>query len=109
MPEVTEVWATAYVQILVLVFVFALGVPALLFQLIVPEDVRQVVHHRWRISGWYASTFLLALASVAFVWVLHPHASAVPALSTFPQWKSVFASVIVTLAPLLAASAGMLL
>jgi hypothetical protein len=109
MPEVTEVWATAYLQILVLVFVFALGVPALLFQLIVPEDVRQVVHHRWRISGWYAFTFVLALASVLFVWMLHPHASASAPLTAFPLWKSLIANAIVTLVPLMTAFAGLLL
>lgn len=109
MPEVTEVWATAYLQILVVVFVFALGVPALLFQLIVPEDVRQVVHHRWKISGWYAFTFCLALASASFIWVFHPDQNTASELIPFPPWKSAMANAIVTVVPVLAALAGLLL
>jgi hypothetical protein len=102
-PQLTEAWATAYLQVLIIIFVFALGIPALVFQLIVPEDVRHVIHHRLRIRIWYASTCLLAFASISFVWIFHPHAGLQPA-----PWQSYVASAAVTITPLLALVSGAL-
>lgn len=101
-PELTEVWATAYLQVLIIIFVFALGIPSLVFQLIVPEDVRHVIHHRWRINAWYVSTVLLALAAIAFIWMIHPHPGAAP----MPAWKLYVASGAVTAIPLFATISG---
>src|SRR5919205_2083792 len=71
-PPLSEAWATAYVQILITLVVFALGVPALAIQLVVQDDIREVFHRRMRITGWVTSLVVTLLAFVAFVWILHP-------------------------------------
>ena len=71
-PQLTETWAATYLQVLVGMFVFALGIPALIIQFDVQEDVRHVVHRTMRLWMWRSSLFLLGLSSITFVWVLHP-------------------------------------
>lgn len=71
-PPLSEAWATAYVQILITLVVFALGVPALAIQLVVQDDIREVFHRRMRVTGWVTSLIVTLLAFIAFVWVLHP-------------------------------------
>lgn len=72
-PSLTEVWATVYFQILIGVFIFALGIPAIEFQLVVEEDVRHVVVRRqtgmwiWKIIVW-----ILFVGALSFVWFIHP-------------------------------------
>jgi hypothetical protein len=81
-PPLSEAWATAYVQILITLVVFALGVPALAIQLVVQDDIREVFHRRMKITGWIASLVITLLAFVAFVWVLHPPFKKVGGAST---------------------------
>ena len=71
-PQLSEAWATAYVQILITLVVFALGVPALAIQLVVQDDIREVFHRRMRITGWVISLAVILIAFIAFVWILHP-------------------------------------
>lgn len=71
-PPLSEAWATAYVQILITLVVFALGIPALAVQLIVQDDIREVFHRRMRVTGWIASLAIIILTFIAFVWILHP-------------------------------------
>lgn len=71
-PPLSEAWATAYVQILITLVVFALGIPALAIQFVVQDDIREVFHRRMRITGWVTSLAVILLAFIAFVWFLHP-------------------------------------
>jgi len=71
-PQLTETWATAYLQILIGLFIFAIGIPAFAFQLVVQEDVRHVTHRRMKMRIWHASVVLLLLACVSFIWIIHP-------------------------------------
>ena len=71
-PPLSEAWATAYVQILITLVIFALGVPALAVQLVVQDDIREVFHRRMRVTGWVTSLVVTLLAFISFVWVLHP-------------------------------------
>jgi hypothetical protein len=72
LPVLSEQWATTYLQILFGLMVFALGIPALAFELIVQEDVRHVVQRRWHLKVWLALVFMLFISSILFVWLLHP-------------------------------------
>ncbi|HEX8128137.1 MAG TPA: hypothetical protein VF527_03480 [Pyrinomonadaceae bacterium] len=72
LPVLSEQWATTYLQILFGLMVFALGIPALAFELIVQEDVRHVVQRRWHLKMWLALVFMLFISSILFVWLLHP-------------------------------------
>jgi len=72
-PSLTEQWASAYFQILIGVFIFALGIPAIEFQLVVEEDIRHiVVRRRTGLRGWKFIVLMLFLVSLSFVWFLHP-------------------------------------
>ncbi len=72
LPSLSEAWATAYVQILITLVVFALGIPALAVQLVVQDDVRDVFHRRMKVTAWKTSVAILLLAFMSFVWFLHP-------------------------------------
>lgn len=81
-PPLSEAWATAYIQILITLVVFALGVPALAIQLVVQDEIREVFHRRMRITGWVISLVITLLAFIAFVWILHPPFKKVGGTST---------------------------
>src|SRR5215471_13142990 len=74
MAPLTEAWAAAYFGALVVVLVFAIGLQGLMYQIMVPDDLRIVAHRRRhaRLSSAIAA-FVLASA-VGFVW-LHPPAT----------------------------------
>ena len=73
LPSLSEQWATAYVQILLTIIIFAIGVPALAMEIIAQEEVRHVAHNRMRITGWaIVMLFVSLLSFYAFVWYLHP-------------------------------------
>jgi hypothetical protein len=102
MPSLSEAWASAYFQLLFGLFVFSLGVPTLLLQL-VDEDIRWVVHKRMKQRAWIGVTCLLFAPSLLFIWWLHPSASNVPPLS---DWKVILAQLIITGVPLTLAMLG---
>lgn len=72
MPQLSEAWATAYIQILTMLCIFALGIPALMFQLVVQEDIRHVFQRHMRVTGWVTSVVIILLTFTMFVWFLHP-------------------------------------
>lgn len=72
LPSLSEAWATAYVQILITLVIFALGIPALAVQLVVQDDVREVFHRRMKVTAWKFTVAILLLAFMSFVWFLHP-------------------------------------
>ncbi|MGH9838238.1 MAG: hypothetical protein ACREEM_05590 [Blastocatellia bacterium] len=77
-PKLTEAWASAYLQILFGMLVFAIGIPALITQLIMQEDIRQIVQ-RWHILFCVGVCIPILLALMLFVWLLHPTADEKPA------------------------------
>ncbi|HEY9403694.1 MAG TPA: hypothetical protein VIQ24_13605 [Pyrinomonadaceae bacterium] len=113
LPFLSEQWATTYLQILFGLMVFALGIPALAFELIVQEDVRHVVQRRWHLKVWLALVFMLFISSILFVWLLHPlqdGKGGMPAGEDPWAWKmSVAAAVLLTLVPSLTFAGGWML
>lgn len=71
----TETWAAAYFQSLIMVLLFVLGVPALIIQFVAPSDsLYRLVQGRFRLSP--AAWFVLASSAgitIFFAWALHPH------------------------------------
>lgn len=94
-PPLTEAWASAYLQILIGLLVFALGIPAFIFQLIVREDIRHVTARRMKTSLYWSSIVFLILAALAFVWFLHPKES-----DPDDSWKGRLAAALVTIVPI---------
>ena len=72
MQPLSEAWATAYVQILITLIIFALGIPALAIQLVVQDDIRTVFQRRWKWTMWSILVLIILAAFFAFVWILHP-------------------------------------
>ncbi len=99
MPQVTEAWGVAYLQVLVVLFVFSFGMPALAFQLAVPEDVRGAARHLTR-SALLMSlvvAFVLVLLAAAFIWLLHPCTTALPRSGALLAGLTVSASFLIAL------------
>lgn len=68
----SETWATAYLQILIVFFVFALSIHGLEFWLNVPDEIRRVTYRRMGVSGWALPAALFYLAYALFAWSLQP-------------------------------------
>jgi len=71
--DFTPIWAVTYLQIAVAILLFGLGIPALLMQVIVPQELRSIVHKRRRLFGlaaWIVAP--VALVTLCFVWLLRP-------------------------------------
>jgi hypothetical protein len=75
-PQLTEVWAAAYLQVLATLGVFALGLPAVIYQLVVPDRLRTVAF-KWRGRRQTAlvvgsAAIFIVCSMLAFIWLLHP-------------------------------------
>jgi hypothetical protein len=68
----SETWATAYLQILIVFFVFALSIHGLEFWLNVPDEIRRVTYRRMGVSGWALPAALFYIAYALFAWALQP-------------------------------------
>ncbi|MCI0338652.1 MAG: hypothetical protein L0226_13830 [Acidobacteria bacterium] len=91
-PSLTEEWASAYLQILFGLFVFSIGIPALIAQLITQEEIRLFAQRMLRRWWWYLCIGLSSIASLLFVFLLHPAEST----KEFPPWKSLLAVIVIT-------------
>lgn len=93
-PQLTETWGSAYLQIVIVFLLFALGVPAVLFQIAIPEDIRRIVHRQFKKGWFYSASIALTLISLSFVWLFHPSGTGSPPI---PDWKSYTSNIIVTI------------
>ncbi|TKJ41161.1 hypothetical protein CEE37_05700 [candidate division LCP-89 bacterium B3_LCP] len=75
-PQLTAPWATAYLQVIVMLLVFALGIPALLFQLSIPGEIHRIIRRRMKMRWLFILMIFMVFASILFIWVLHPCGSA---------------------------------
>jgi len=92
-PQVTETWASAYLQVLFGLLVFALGIPAIIFnKMDVPEEIRHIIHRRKRFTWCYILVLILVIASLSFIWLFHP----CPTSPLFP-WKNYISGGVVSL------------
>lgn len=67
----TDNWNITYLQIIVTVFIFLFGLPALIFQ-ILSEDIRSVAWDKsWLRAGLFILLFTLLIISLLFIWAFH--------------------------------------
>ncbi len=74
MPQTFPVhdWLPPYLQVAVAILLFGLGIPALVMQVIVPQELRSVMHRRRRVFALAAWLVVpAAVVTLAFIW-LHP-------------------------------------
>jgi hypothetical protein len=67
-------WPLAYFQVAVSILIFGIGLPSLVLQAFVPDDIREVVrHHFWLLRWGYIFYIpLMMLVVMFFVWIIHP-------------------------------------
>jgi len=93
LPYLTEPWAIAYFEVAAAILLFGAGLPSLVMQAIVPEDVRRIVHRR-RLLKWAAfSVVLFVLISLSFVWLLRPEPSCADAP---PSLKNLSGAIVIS-------------
>jgi hypothetical protein len=90
-PQLTESWAGTYLQVIATVLVFALGIPALVLRLAVPEYLRRIIHRRGTMAQWGLLMAAVTLVAVSFVWFLHPCSGA-----PTPLWQHWVAGIAMT-------------
>jgi hypothetical protein len=100
-PQLSESWASAYLQVLIGLFVFALGIPALMFQMVVQEGLRHVAGRYITDIWWRVSFISLVLSCLSFIWFLQPKAGG--EVSECKRW---IAGGILTIVPLLVGLTG---
>ncbi|MCK5058604.1 MAG: hypothetical protein KAT34_18260 [Candidatus Aminicenantes bacterium] len=92
-PQLTEAWGIAYLQILIVLLIFFFGIPSIVFQVTLPEEMRRIVNKYMkpylRMIGEVA--LLITLFALYFVWGLHP------CIIGVPIWKDWVGSIIITL------------
>jgi hypothetical protein len=77
-PQLTETWGAAYLQVLIALLVFTLGIPALIYQLAVPDEIRRILHRRHESGAmWHFTIVATVFVSLIFVWFLHPYLDSV--------------------------------
>jgi hypothetical protein len=70
----TDTWAGIYLQVTSTILVFGLGIPAVIMQVIVPEDLRRIIHKRRHYFKKGVYLILVAtFSSLFFIWVLRPY------------------------------------
>jgi len=71
-----ESWAQVYFQVAILILLFGVGIPSLILQTIVPEDLRRIIYRNWGLYRW---GFILIIGfifiAITFVWIIHPCSS----------------------------------
>lgn len=89
-PQLTDTWGAAYIQILIVLIVFAFGIPELIIQMITPEEIRSTISRHIKKCWWYLLLGLICLVSILFFWVLHPCSNYTT------NWKSYAAGILMT-------------
>jgi hypothetical protein len=74
-PPLTESWAAVYFEVTAAILIFGVGLPSLVLQGIVHEDVRRIVyrHRKWLRLG-IRFIFIFVFITLSFVWIFHPAA-----------------------------------
>jgi hypothetical protein len=73
MCHLDESWTLTYFQVAVSILIFGIGIPSLVIQFVIPEDLRRIVHDHWRLIKWgFLLILLFMLFALAFIWVIHP-------------------------------------
>ncbi|NOU16976.1 MAG: hypothetical protein HOO91_05395 [Bacteroidales bacterium] len=71
-PQISEAWGSGYMQVIVTLLVFALGIPAIIYSLFIPENIKKIVYKREK-RFWFNSFIIYIVFSILmFVWILHP-------------------------------------
>jgi len=63
LPSLNETWAVVYLQLLIAILIFGLGIPSLVIQAIAPDDLRTLIHRRrnfmYLLAPWIITVFII--------------------------------------------------
>jgi len=73
-PTLTDAWSIGYLQALIMLLVFAFGIPAFIYQTVAPENIRHIIKKYMKsiLIGISAIVFFITFFALNFVWFLHP-------------------------------------
>lgn len=73
-PALTETWGAAYIQIIVVLLIFVLGIPAILNRLELPEYLRRIRSRPLitATSMLFVFAIIYIVFALAFIWFIHP-------------------------------------
>ena len=93
--QLTEAWGVGYLQSLITLILFIFGIPALIYQIFAPENIRPIIDKYMKKYLWiiYGIVVLFTLFALLLVWCLHP-------VNNYPceQCPSLLASLFFTVA-----------
>jgi tetratricopeptide (TPR) repeat protein len=96
-PQLTDSWSIAFLQILIVLLIFAFSIPSIIFQVTLPEEIQRLVNHYRKshfLFPFITVVVVLLIFSLSFIWVLHPGASSLP---SWASWAHCAASIIISL------------
>ncbi|MCK4765379.1 MAG: hypothetical protein KAW12_24470 [Candidatus Aminicenantes bacterium] len=73
-PQLTEAWSIAYLQILIVLLIFAFGIPSIIFQVTLPEEMQHIVNRYMKkyFLFPFITVVVILFFSLSFIWCLHP-------------------------------------
>lgn len=79
-PQLTDAWSIAYLQILIVLLIFAFGIPSIIFQVTLPKEIQRIVFRYMKKYFLFPFITVMALLifSLSFIWFLHPYTAAIP-------------------------------
>jgi hypothetical protein len=98
-PQLTEAWSIAYLQILTTLIIFALGIPAFVYQIMAPENIRTIIakHLKSKLLKINVIVLFITVFALCFVWYLHPCSDSIEPLKEFAGTVIITIALIVTL------------
>jgi len=99
LPQLTEAWSIAYLQILITLIIFALGIPVFVYQVMAPENIRQIIAKYLKVKLFIINVivFLIAIFALCFVWYLHPCSASLEPLKELAGTFIITTALIITL------------
>jgi hypothetical protein len=91
-PQLSETWGAAYIQLITALLIFFVGLPLLLSQLSLPEDIRRI-YFQYQKKFWFLSIILMSiLSALLLLWYFHPCPGKVQT-----SWVSIVISILISI------------
>lgn len=90
-PQLSETWGAAYIQIIIALFIFLIGLPVIILQIGITEEIRGI-YLRYQKKRWINITLSITFFSaLLLIWTIHP----CPRIIS-PDIKSIIIAILIT-------------